>query len=225
MVRKKIYRADYTFRAIPLRAGTHRVEFLYDPLSFKLGGGITLLGIIGCLVIGLLFEVGRDPLNRRDWRREIWSWNFQWSSLSIMRLEPSEMIRRVKEAPFEKEIIVVDDGSTDGTGASSRQQGDGITVLFHESNQGKGAAIRTAIPHISWGYCYHSGCWPGVSSIWICPFDCPYSGGNGRCCLWLPIPWRTTSGPFLLACRRKQDNYHIIQYADRLKPFGYGDRI
>jgi len=48
----KIYRADYTFRAIPLNAGIHRVEFVYDPMSFKLGVGVTLLGIFGCF--GLL---------------------------------------------------------------------------------------------------------------------------------------------------------------------------
>jgi hypothetical protein len=49
----KIYRADYTFRAIPLNAGTHGVEFVYDPLSFKLGASLTFLGIVGCFVIGL----------------------------------------------------------------------------------------------------------------------------------------------------------------------------
>ncbi len=49
----KIYRADYTFRAIPLNAGTHRVEFVYDPLSFKVGVLFTFFGIIGCVVIGL----------------------------------------------------------------------------------------------------------------------------------------------------------------------------
>ena len=47
----KIYRADYTFRAIPLNAGTHRVEFVYDPLSFKLGAAISIFGIIGCIGI------------------------------------------------------------------------------------------------------------------------------------------------------------------------------
>jgi len=47
----KILRADYTFRAIPLDAGPHRVEFVYDPLSFKLGALFTFLGIIGCAVI------------------------------------------------------------------------------------------------------------------------------------------------------------------------------
>jgi len=50
--RTKIYRADYTFRAIPLNAGTHQVEFVYDPMSFKLGAGVTFLGILGCLLIG-----------------------------------------------------------------------------------------------------------------------------------------------------------------------------
>ncbi len=48
----KIYRADYTFRAISLNAGTHQVEFVYDPISFKLGAGVTLLGILGCIGIG-----------------------------------------------------------------------------------------------------------------------------------------------------------------------------
>jgi hypothetical protein len=48
----KIYRADYTFRAIPLSAGTHQVEFVYDPLSFKLGIGATILGILGCVGLG-----------------------------------------------------------------------------------------------------------------------------------------------------------------------------
>ena len=50
----KIYRADYTFRAIPLNAGTHQVEFIYDPLSFKLGAAISILGIIGCVAIYLI---------------------------------------------------------------------------------------------------------------------------------------------------------------------------
>ena len=49
---KKIYQANYTFRAVPLNAGIHKVEFVYDPMSFKVGAGVTLLGILGCLLIG-----------------------------------------------------------------------------------------------------------------------------------------------------------------------------
>jgi glycosyltransferase involved in cell wall biosynthesis len=61
-----------------------------------------------------------------------------------------EVIKRVKEAPFDKEIIVVDDGSTDGTRELlQRDRDDETTVIFHESNQGKGGAIRTAIPHVT----------------------------------------------------------------------------
>jgi hypothetical protein len=49
---QKIYQADYAFRAVPLNPGTHRVEFIYDPMSFKLGVGVTILGILGCIGMG-----------------------------------------------------------------------------------------------------------------------------------------------------------------------------
>ena len=61
-----------------------------------------------------------------------------------------KVIEKVKEAPFEKEMIVVDDGSTDGTGALLRDRpADEVRVLFHERNRGKGAAVRTALPHVT----------------------------------------------------------------------------
>jgi hypothetical protein len=57
----KIYRADYTFRAIPLNAGTHRVRFVYDPMSFKLGAGVTILGILGCIGMGWIWRRKGPP--------------------------------------------------------------------------------------------------------------------------------------------------------------------
>jgi len=50
---------------------------------------------------------------------------------------------------LEKEIIVVDDGSTDGTRDILQQEAgqEDVRVVFHETNQGKGAAVRTAIQH------------------------------------------------------------------------------
>ncbi len=61
-----------------------------------------------------------------------------------------EVVKRVQETPYDKEIIVVDDCSTDGTvEILKRIQGVGIIVLFHKFNQGKGASIRTAMTRIT----------------------------------------------------------------------------
>jgi glycosyltransferase involved in cell wall biosynthesis len=50
-------------------------------------------------------------------------------------------VRRVLDGR-ESEIVVVDDGSTDGTREALREI-DGIRLIEHERNQGKGAALRT----------------------------------------------------------------------------------
>jgi glycosyltransferase involved in cell wall biosynthesis len=50
---------------------------------------------------------------------------------------------------LDKQIVVVDDGSTDGTGdivERWREGRDGV-VLVRQENRGKGAAVRAAIPH------------------------------------------------------------------------------
>src|SRR5205085_8171187 len=52
-------------------------------------------------------------------------------------------------APFEKQIILVDDFSTDGTREKLEKiSADNIEKVFHEKNQGKGAAIQTAWPRV-----------------------------------------------------------------------------
>jgi glycosyltransferase involved in cell wall biosynthesis len=79
----------------------------------------------------------------------------------------AEIVRRVRAVPltlpvgygsddrtvveFEREVVIVDDGSTDGTREVLRtlDRDPDVVVVFHERNQGKGAAVRTGLQHAS----------------------------------------------------------------------------
>ena len=60
-----------------------------------------------------------------------------------------ELLQAIQSSPVKKEIIIVDDGSTDGTRDKLRALPaiDDLTIVFHEKNSGKGAAIRTALTY------------------------------------------------------------------------------
>ena len=61
-----------------------------------------------------------------------------------------EIIRRVRAVDQTAQMVVVDDCSTDGTREILNQMADpSMTVVGHETNLGKGAAIRTAIRHVT----------------------------------------------------------------------------
>ena len=57
-----------------------------------------------------------------------------------------EIVSRVQALERETEIVIVDDGSSDGTAERIKEidnQYENVTVLFHEKNRGKGAALQT----------------------------------------------------------------------------------
>ncbi|RKZ80543.1 MAG: glycosyltransferase family 2 protein [Candidatus Parabeggiatoa sp. nov. 1] len=59
-----------------------------------------------------------------------------------------EIVNAVKASPYpHKEIVIVDDYSTDGTREELKNKLESLvdTVIYHEENQGKGAALRTGI--------------------------------------------------------------------------------
>lgn len=58
------------------------------------------------------------------------------------------VLKRIKAVAMDKEIIIVDDGSTDGTGEYLQSLNDPvIKVLLHPKNLGKGAALRTGFQY------------------------------------------------------------------------------
>ena len=63
-----------------------------------------------------------------------------------------EIFRLVQLTPYDKEIVAVDDASTDGSRdilARLAQEYENVKVFYHDRNQGKGAALRTGFAQVT----------------------------------------------------------------------------
>ena len=62
----------------------------------------------------------------------------------------TEIVKRVQEVDLEKEIIIVDDNSSDGTWEILKgMTGDNLKIIFHDKNQGKGASLKTGFQEVT----------------------------------------------------------------------------
>jgi predicted HTH domain antitoxin len=96
-------------------------------------------------------------LGRTEPRVSIESWSETALKLSVVmpcyneRETLKTILERVRAVEIPKEIIIVDDCSGDGTRDILRNEIEGrypdVKVLYHDRNQGKGAALRTGFAH------------------------------------------------------------------------------
>lgn len=66
-----------------------------------------------------------------------------------------EILRRLEQVKLDKEVIVVDDGSIDGTRKKLerlKEKFKKFKVVYHSQNQGKGAAVRTGLKYVTGDY-------------------------------------------------------------------------
>lgn len=54
----KIFRADYVFKAVYISEGKHKINFIYDPLLFKIGSTISFLSLIGIFIVFIKIKLG-----------------------------------------------------------------------------------------------------------------------------------------------------------------------
>ena len=106
-------------------------------------------------------------------------------------------ISQVLAAPLpedmERELIIVDDRSTDGTWAILERLAAAhpeIRLFRHEVNRGKGAAVRTAIQQATGDFSHHPGRRPGVRSVRIPDPDPPAARWPRRRRVRLALPRR-----------------------------------
>lgn len=63
----------------------------------------------------------------------------------------AEIFKKIEEVDIEKQIIIIDDCSTDGTKIELEKLESDVKVIYHNRNEGKGACIKIALKYITGG--------------------------------------------------------------------------
>ena len=115
-----------------------------------------------------------------------------------------EVLERVLESPFVAEVVVVDDGSTDGTLDLVRTVDDDRVRVFQQPvNLGKGAALRRGFQEATAPFVIVQDADLEYDPAEYGEVLAPLIDGNGRRGLRLAVPRRRRApGPLLLALGR-----------------------
>jgi glycosyltransferase involved in cell wall biosynthesis len=139
------------------------------------------------------------------------------------------LLGRVREVPLRLEVVVVDDGSTDGTRELlERLRDEGLVdrLVFHERNRGKGAAVRT-------GFAAATGDVVVIqdADLEYDPYELPMLlepilGRVGRRGLRVALPGgRAAAGPHVLALPGQPHPHLRVERLHRPEPHRHGDLL
>jgi hypothetical protein len=153
-----IFSADGFFTAICLPAGEHRVEFSYTPPGLAAG---SLVSSICILAFALLFVLARRKESARIESRprgktpiptpdsgSISAFFPCYNDSATLEEVVKDALRVLSDLADDFEIIIVDDGSEDDSGAVAERlsaEHPRLKVIHHPHNRGYGGALRSGI--------------------------------------------------------------------------------
>jgi glycosyltransferase involved in cell wall biosynthesis len=140
-----------------------------------------------------------------------------------------EIVAAVRAVGVHKEIVIVNDCSTDNTARSLEEihaEFPEIRVIHHERNQGKGAALRTGFAAATCDIVAIQD-----ADLEYDPRDLrkviePILAGEGGCGVWVAVCRRRVApGAFLLALSRQSIPDVRLEHVHESEPDGYGDLL